>query len=384
MNILFLTTILLSQNRNGGEVATQCFIDALKHHGHQVLVVGYLRKGDFLEYNKQDKIIVSEIYIETNKAKFYPIYWFLLSLLKGMPYSAAKYYSKNYIKVVHEFLLKVKYDLVIIDHPQLGWLVPFIQKENKLITISHNIEHEMYQELSRKANSFISKLIYKREAHLIKAEEDKLATIAKQVWTVTENDAKYFASLKGVGKAIPFTQPPASEKLLDKPLGKNFDIGLLGSWLWKANIEALQWFIEAVYPNLPTNLSIHIAGKGGDWLTGKYPNIQYCGVVPDAQEFMAQARVVAIPTLSGGGIQIKTLDAIASGSCIVATPVALRGISDPPSTVQVAKQPEEFANLLASAVYLSSTEDAFEDAKDWYRIRKDKFLHDIASAINDL
>jgi hypothetical protein len=49
---------------------------------------------------------------------------------------------------------------------------------------------------------------------------------------------------------------------------------------------------------------------------------------------MAQAKVVAIPTLSGGGIQIKTLDAIASGSAIVATPVALRGISDPPATVQ--------------------------------------------------
>lgn len=30
MRILFLTTIILSKNCNGGEVASQCFIDALK------------------------------------------------------------------------------------------------------------------------------------------------------------------------------------------------------------------------------------------------------------------------------------------------------------------------------------------------------------------
>ncbi|MFN6564385.1 MAG: glycosyltransferase [Nostoc sp. ChiSLP01] len=384
MKILFLTTILLSQNRNGGEVGTQCFIDGLKHQGHQVTVVGYLRKGDYLEKKNQDIIIVSERNTESRKAKISSVYWLLLSLLKGMPYSATKYYSRLYISIVKKYLLTEEYELIIIDHPQLGWLSHFLRQEDKFIAISHNIEHEMYQEICSKANNFISKFIYGREARLIKAEEDRLATIAKQVWTVTENDAKYFTNIKGAAQTIAFTQPPASEKLLDKPLTKNFDIGLLASWSWRANLESLQWFLGSVYPYLPTNLSIHIAGKGADWLTSNYPNIYYCGVVPDAQEFMAQARVIAIPTLSGGGIQIKTLDAIASGSSIVATPVALRGISDVPSTVQVAEKPEEFANFLISAVSLPFTHKAFEQAKNWYHIRQDKFIHDIASAINDL
>ena len=115
---------------------------------------------------------------------------------------------------------------------------------------------------------------------------------------------------------------------------------------------------------MPTNLSIHVAGKGADWLDGKYPNIIYCGVVPDAQEFMAFSRVVAIPTLSGGGIQIKTLDAITSGSFIVATTVGLRGISHPPSTVKIADNPEEFAASLVSAVASSSTQKSFDEAKN--------------------
>ncbi|MDZ8187291.1 MAG: glycosyltransferase [Nostoc sp. ChiSLP02] len=384
MKILFLTTILLSQNRNGGEVATQCFLDGLKHQGHEVTVVGYLRKGDRLDKKSQDTIIVAERNIETRKAKINSLYWFLLSLLKGMPYSAAKYYSGVYINILKKSLLTEEYDLIVIDHPQLAWLSRFLRQEDKCITISHNIEHQMYEEICRNANSFISKSIYGREARLIKAEEHKLAIKAKQIWTLTENDAKYFTNINGAAKTIAFTLPPTSEKLLDKPLSKNFDIGLLGSWSWKSNLEALQWFLESVYPYLPTNLSIHIAGKGADWLTSKYPNINYCGVVPDAQEFMAQARVIAIPTLSGGGIQIKTLDAIASGASIVATPVALRGISDPPSTVQIAENPEEFANFLLSAVSLSFTHKAFEEAKNWYHLRQDKFIHDIAAAIDNL
>ncbi|MDJ0798470.1 MAG: glycosyltransferase [Calothrix sp. MO_167.B12] len=384
MKILFLTTILLSQGRNGSEVGTQCFIDGLKECGHQVSVLGYLRKGDYLEKTDPSVFVVSERYVETKLSKTSALFWMFLSFLSGLPYSSVKYYSKEYVGMVKELLAKDNYDLIIIDHPQLCWLEHLVQEKDKLVTISHNLEHKLYLETAEKARNFISKFIYSREAHLIKIQENKLATTVKQVWTVTENDAKYFSNLEGGAKAIAFTQPPASEKLLDKPLNKEFDIGLLGSWTWRANEEALQWFLEKIHPLLPPNLSIHIAGKGADWLNGKYSNICYRGVVPDAQEFMAQAKVVAIPTLSGGGIQIKTLDAIASGSLIVATPVAIRGISQPPSTITVADNPEKFAQYLISAVTLSSTLHNFDDAKDWYRARRDKFFNDIDDAIQDM
>lgn len=384
MKILFLTTILLSKNRNGGEVASQCFIDAIRENGHQVSVVGYLRKGDDLEQNLKDTLVVDERYTETSKSKFYTIVWLVLSIVRGLPYSSAKYYSNTYVRRVKEILSTGKYDIVIIDHSQLSWLECFVQVKDRLITIAHNVEHQIYQDNSKNTSSFISKLIYSREANLIKAQEDRLATIAKQVWTLTKHDAKYFSTLEGAGRSRIFALPPETGKLPDKPISKNFDIGLLASWTWRANEEALQWFLQAVYPHLPANLSIHIAGKGADWLTEKYPNIHYRGVVPDAQEFMAQAKVVAIPTLSGGGIQIKTLDAIASGSAIVATPVALRGIYDAPQTVKVAQEPEDFANLLVSAVTSPSMQQAFDEARNWYRTRRDKFIGDVAAAISEL
>ena len=378
--VLFLTTIIPRKKRIGSEVASQCFIDALAQNGYEVSVVGYMRKDDVFELNLQE-ILVDKRYIETKKAKFYPFLWLILSILIGLPYSAAKYYSQAYIKTVKNLLSNNKYDAVIIDHPQLGWLEPSVEGKNSLIALTHNLEHEIYLDSYKNASNFISRWIYKREAHLVKKMEDKLATTAKEVWALTEHDAKYFSALEGAGKVRVSPLPPGLEKLPDKQIGKEFDIGLIGSWPWKPNEEGLRWFLQTVYPHLPTNLSIHVAGRGAEWLIDKYPNINYRGFVPDAQEFMAQAKVVAIPILSGGGIQIKTLDAIASGSAIVATPVALRGISDPPQTLQRAKQPEDFANLLVSAINSPAKQQTSDDAFNWFAVRREQFLSDIANAI---
>ena len=384
MKILFLTTIILSKNCNGGEVASQSFIDALRQLGHQVSVVGYQRKGDVIEQKQPEVFVVDERYTETSKSKFYTILWLALSFFKSLPYSSAKYYSGTYVEIVKKLLDSGNYHLIIIDHSQLGWLEQFVKAKDRLITIAHNVEHQIYQHNSKNISNFIGQLIYKREAHLIKVQEDKLAATAKQVWTLTQHDFNYFSTIKATERAKIFALPPRSGKLPNKPISKNFDIGLLGSWTWKANQEALQWFLQGVYPHLSANLSIHIAGKGADELIPNYSNIHYRGVVPDAQEFMAQAKVVAIPTLSGGGIQIKTLDAIASGSAIVATPVALRGIFNPPTTVQVAEQPEEFANLLVSSLASPFIQQAFDESQNWYQARRKDFLTDIADALREL
>lgn len=385
MKILFLTTILARKKQLGGEISTQAFIDALTKSGHQVSVLGYSRKDDVSFEKSPQEIVIGQRYIESKRTKVYSTIWLMSSLLKNLPYSAGKYYSRTYINTVKEKLLNEKYDVVIIDHSRLEWLNRFIESKYKTALIAHNIEHEIYLESSKSAHNFISKWIYAREARLVKEMEDRLAASLNEVWAYTPHDAKYFSSLENVGKVRVFGIPPGLDNLQPiASVSKQCDIGILGSWSWRANEEGLQWFLQSVYPHLPSSLLIHIAGKGGDWLVEKYPNIHYRGYVPDAQEFMAQAKVMAIPILSGSGIQIKTLDAIASGSSIVATPIALRGISDPPSTVKIAENPEDFANLLVSAVNSPATQQASDEALSWARTRQDNFIADVARAISEM
>lgn len=360
----------------GSEVASQCFIDALQAVGCDVTVMGYQRIDDMFDVLASE-VCIGRRYIETRKAKFHLFIWLSLGFLKKMPYSAAKYYSQSYIRAVKQAVTDVPYDYVIIDHPQLAWLEPFISKKSRLLTISHNVEHELYFDTAKQAKNALERWIYSREATLVRQLEHRLAVLAQQVWTLTQHDAQYFTQHPHQGTIFPFDLPPGLAPAPTLKTAKEFDIGLIGSWGWKPNLEGLEWFLEQVYPQLPPDISIHIAGRGAEWLTVKYPKIHYRGFVPNAQEFMAQAQVVAIPTLTGGGVQIKTLDAIASGSTIVATPIALRGITDPPATVQIATHADEFAQCLIAARSAVPMDSSAAHATAWFEHRKQKFIHDI-------
>jgi len=155
---------------------------------------------------------------------------------------------------------------------------------------------------------------------------------------------------------------------------KQFDVALIGSWAWAANREALNWFLDQVCPLLPPDMSVQIAGKGGEYANDRYPNVHHVGFVPEAVAFLQSARAIAVPTLSGGGIQIKTLDAIASGSRVVATLCAVRGIADPPDTVVVADGADAFAARLTTMARAGWSEEQSQRAINWSDERGRRFL----------
>ncbi|HBL10616.1 MAG TPA: hypothetical protein DD379_04245 [Cyanobacteria bacterium UBA11162] len=384
MNILYLTTCLPSKKGTGGDIASQHFIDALKKNGYNVSVVGYLRKGVYSD-QQPDTISVGERYIETKEAKLYPIIWFLISFFKNIPYSSAKYYSKNYIHKIRTLLSQEKYDCFILEHSsQLIWLQSNIEDKNKLIVLAQNIENEVYLERIEDTQNPILKWIYKREVNLAKKAEEELARIARQIWTLTRYDANYFLNVVGTNnqdKVKAFDLPSSLENPGYRTRDTQCDIALIGSWIWKPNLDGLRWFFQCVYPHLPTNLTIEVAGRGADWLEGLYPNVSYRGFVPDAQEFILQSKTIAIPSIRGAGVQIKTLDAIGLGLPIVATPFALRGISNPPPTVKVAEEPEQFAKLLISSISSPCLPEVSHEAIKWASHRQTTFFEDVASAI---
>ena len=66
-----------------------------------------------------------------------------------------------------------------------------------------------------------------------------------------------------------------------------------------------------------------VAGKGipAQLLARANDSIRFLGVVPDAFEFVRCRSVVVVPLLSGGGIKIKTLEAMACGCPVVTTSI---------------------------------------------------------------
>lgn len=380
MKILFLTTVLPSKKRMGSEVASQSLIDALATLGNEVTVAGYVRTGDIYELGSEE-VCVGRRPIESKSAGLYPLLWFARGLLGGLPYSVAKYWSRAFALFVSNQLRQGRYDLIVLDHVQMIWLADHIPYSSKLIGLAHNIEHQMYSSFIGAKESGWRRWIYERESRLLQKQETKFANRVDQLWALTKSDARFFSGIKKNGEVKEIPLPPSVMPLDVKRSSKDFDIGMIGSWTWKANEEGLQWFFNRVYPLLPQSVDIRVAGSGARWLDGKFANVKYLGFVDDAQDFLRQARVIAIPTLSGGGIQIKTLDAIASGSKIVATPLAMRGIDDRPSTVAVAENPDQFAALITTAMVPSIDDLSATDAILWSRSRLQRFHKDVLESI---
>ena len=339
MTVLFLTTMMPGSRVTGSEVVSSTFIETIRKAGHRVILLAYRRIGSGLEV-ADDEICVADRHIETRDAGLRPYWWMTTAILRGLPYSMAKYVSRPYRRELASALRKYRPGLIVLDHAQMAWAVPD-ELDLPVVCLAHNVEHHLYAgaaERSRWPMSWVND----REARQIKSVERRLVRRASQVWALSSDDAEALERLEPNCSPFVFDFPPTLERISSAT--QQFDIGTIGSWTWDANAAGLRWFINEVVPLLPIKTSVAIAGAGGDGITSGRRDVTYLGRVPDAARFLAGTRVIAVPSTAGAGVQIKTVDAIGTGKPVVSTRLALRGIKEPPPTIRVADDPADFAS----------------------------------------
>lgn len=377
MNIYYCTTVLPSQQRTGGEIASQSFIDALRQAGHNVTVLGYRRPDDPSPLGLGE-LVVGVRPIESEGAGLRPLGWMLSALVSGRPYSCEKYSSAAYRQALQTSLAHEPHSLVILDHAQVAFLAADLPTDIPMIFVAHNVEAQLYRSQVVSQSSIARRWLFRREARLISRLEQGVSERASQTWVLTEQDASSFrASTRGVN-VFRCDLPGLARAAAVLSEGEFcWDVGLIGTWTWGANALGLQWFLDHVVPNLPLGLRVAVAGKGADGIVSD--PVVALGFVPDAMAFMRSCQVVCIPSVSGGGVQIKTIDAIASGRPIVATSIALRGISDSPENVVVADDPVQFSSWINALLVQRAS--CSKVAMDWARVRRERFDEQISDLI---
>jgi glycosyltransferase involved in cell wall biosynthesis len=382
MSLVLLTNVLPAGLRGGGEIVTQTVVEALARDGEDVTVLGYRRPGTASPPGRFEQP-VGERPIETAAAGYRAIGWMGKALLKGEPYSSAKYQSRAYVRAAREALAAGP-RAVILDHAQTHFAIAAARRPlPPLVFLAHNAERDMYAQTAASATSRPARWAHARESRKIGAVEAAMARRAQQVWVLTEADADYFRALAPAGDVRTLE---VASMLSANGTGREpaYDVGLIGNWTWRANALGLEWFADEVVPRLPDGMSVEVAGAGADWLRGRRENVTVRGVVPDAQEFMSSARVVAVPSVAGGGVQVKTLDAVACGVPVVATPVATRGLRDLPASVAVADEGALFAEELARLASAPEHERLRDEATAWSRARRQALEESVVSWIADL
>ena len=123
-----------------------------------------------------------------------------------------------------------------------------------------------------------------------------------------------------------------------------------------ANLAAVEWFFHKVWPLVADHRHIvKIVGPVGSMVQLKLPqlydNFRSCfvGEVADPIPYYHAARCVIAPMVSGSGISIKTIEALALGKPFVGTSKAFRGMPMDRLRgvgIQAYDEPQAFANAI--------------------------------------
>jgi GT2 family glycosyltransferase/glycosyltransferase involved in cell wall biosynthesis len=117
----------------------------------------------------------------------------------------------------------------------------------------------------------------------------------------------------------PAASPPEPGRLL-----------FIGSFAHKPNVMALEFFVNDVFPRLRGVMLHIIAGAGHQRFPVaanlQQPGIEVEGFVSDVRPAYHRAAIVIAPLLASAGTNIKVLEAMAMGKCVVSTAAGVNGL----------------------------------------------------------
>ena len=353
MNILFLTNILPFQRRNGGEVCSARLLARLCDVATRVLVVG---RDDSIDAPTLPHLKVRSLALPAtefvNMSGANKVLSLAGAVASGQAWTAYRM-SRGVIQGLRQMVNDEDFDCVFIDHLQIYQWYQVLGLTTPAVLVAHNIEHQVYGGLAQRSSSIAARWVLEREQRLLSRLDKVVMRRIGTVACLTEDDKAYYLNLArqmGVNATIKILpsyfdgdiRASTSFKQADAASIRPRRIGILGTWTWESNRLGMEWFLREVLPHIDGECEVVIAGSGLciDQLPAR---VRYLGFVESTAHFYQSSDVIAIPSIAGGGIQEKTIEAIGYGVPVIATDVAVRGIVPCPLHVRVASTAREFA-----------------------------------------
>lgn len=221
------------------------------------------------------------------------------------------------------------------------WFQPFQCEFARLgvstIFDAHNAEAHLRRELAGTASRADRGWRPRRLLQQLEALERDLVRHADQTWCCSAEDARILGTLAPGRpvRVVPNTVDVASYRPLRESRSTSAIpvVTYLGAYSYAPNAEAARILVERVLPALErsgTELTLALVGRDPtEWMRAaqtRSARIRVTGMVEDVRPHLAQADVLAVPLLHGGGTRLKILEAFAAGCPVVSTPKGAEGL----------------------------------------------------------
>lgn len=271
----------------------------------------------------------------------------LTGFISGKPITLPYYFSYRMASWVRQQLQQFSIEHVLVYSSSMAQYVDSerYQHLNRLIDFV-DIDSDKWAQYAQKKQG-IPKWFFQREARLLQRYEISTCQQFNKSFFVSDDEAADFKALlndrdkprvrsllNGVDVHYFNAQPYDAPAEMSLPARY---LVFTGAMDYHANVDAVLWFCNNVWPTLKTaQPDLHFVIVGGNPTAevkalSKNDGIIVTGRVKDVRPYIQHALFSVAPMLIARGIQNKVLEAMAMDKAVVCTSMAMEGINAPAS-----------------------------------------------------
>lgn len=353
--ILIVTNRVPYPLKDGGNLAMHAMIEGYHNAGWQVFLLSMNTSKHHIAHAALKRLFTHLSGFEwvdvDNRIKLPGI---LMNLFfSKQPEHARRFYSEDFKDKLKEVLTSFKPDVVQVERVYLTTYMPEIKKYSDALTILrlHNIEYQIWQSLKSKQKNPFKKIYFENLTKRVRDYERDAWKQYNLLLAITEKDASVVLRLEEMTNVVvaPFSIDIAHIRPSHKERWVGYHIGAMD---WIANQSGIRWFLHHAWPLIHKTLpgfEFYFAGRN---MPEEFTKTRLSGVycldeVPSAEEFIADKKILIVPLMSGGGIRVKILEAMAAGKIVISTATGIKGIDARSGEHYLkAHKPEDFVKAI--------------------------------------
>lgn len=329
---------------------------------------------DWQYADKLDKYCKQKLLIKQNKtvAKIKGLKAFLTGEAISVPY----YFSRTMAKWTDDILARHNIEKLFVYSSSMA---QYVEGENyahlhRVIDFV-DVDSDKWNQYSE-GKSGIARWVYKREWRKLQRFENLIADQFEHSLFVSPQEAALFkqqipesiaSKVSGMLNGVDTEFFEANNPNII-PLEEKVDVVFTGAMDYWANVDAVIWFSQKVWPLIRAkypDVSFYVVGGNPSpqvqALDGKQ-GIKITGRVADVRPYIHSAKVAVAPLQIARGLQNKVLEAMSMAKPIVVTNMAIEGIEARNQDIRISDDPQLFCDQVCA--YLKHSQSA-DQSRHW-------------------
>jgi glycosyltransferase involved in cell wall biosynthesis len=332
MKILMLTPYLPYPLLSGGQIRTYNLLKKLAHK-HEITLFALIKNEAEKQHIAELEKYCTKVRVFKRSEKPFTVKNVLKAIFSSYPFLVARNHVPETISAIKAELSQEKYDLI---HAETFYMMPHLPENNiPTILAEQTIEYLGYESYAKKAHPILRPFL-KIDIQKIKRWEKHYWRLSDKLIVMSKEDKAFIGrQIKADGKIEVVANGVDSAWFdeLKRKLPNTPTILSVGTFKWLPNVEAVDFLVQKIWPHLVKlvpNAKLLIVGNAPTKKVLQYgkadKNITVQGRIPDIRQAFKTSHVLVAPVFSGKGTRYKILEAMASGTPVVASEIAAEGL----------------------------------------------------------